>query len=124
MIDWTCDTCHEPTDGRGAIHIAYAEIRRAEQNRKEWLDRPGEGFARWSVADAVAPPNLGLWKVECNTCADTCEGSYWIDLAQAQTAADLDRWTKHLSGKTWYVATNWVALTCAAVETQQHRTAV
>ena len=124
LINWVCDTCHGRTEGKGAIHIAYSEIRLAEKNRKEWLDRSGAGFTNWNVSDALAPPNLGMWKVECDSCANTCEGSYWIDLEQARTAAGLDRWTEHLSGKSWYMATNWAALVCAALETQPDRSTV
>lgn len=123
-INWVCDNCHGPTNGAGAIHIPYSEIRLAESNRKEWLNRGGKGYTGWNVSDAVAPPNLGMWKVECDPCANTCEGSYWIGLEQARTAADLDRWTEHLSAKSWYMATNWAALVCAALEGRPDRTRV
>ena len=124
LISWVCDTCHGKAGGRGAIHIPYSEIGRAERDRKEWLDQGARGYSNWSVADAVAPPNLGMWKVECDPCANACEGSYWIDLDQASTPAALNRWTEHLAGKSWYRATNWSALVCAALEGRPDRSTV
>lgn len=123
LIDWTCDTCHAKTDGRGAIHIPYAVIRGVDSDRKAAADAVAT-FANATVGDAVARPNLGLWMVECNQCAGACEGSYWIDLTQACTAADLDRWTEHLSRKTWITATNWTALVTAMVATSRKQAAV
>lgn len=119
LIDWTCDTCHQRTNGSGAIHIPYADILAAESDRKAVADGSSSGsFMTATVADALALPNLGLWKVECNSCAGTCEGSYWIDLRQVRTRADLERWTEHLRSKTWINASNWSALV-ASVGTAQ-----
>ena len=124
IIDWTCDTCCDKTHGSGAIHIEYAEIRRAEAERKSWYDRSSsENFMRWDPMDALIQPQLGRWKVECHTCAAECEGSYWIDLHQARTTADLDRWTEHLSGKGWFTATNWPAVVGSVGRTQPIRNA-
>lgn len=125
FIDWTCDTCHNTTNGSGAIHIAYADIHRAEADRKTWADRPGSNtFMDWNPADALIQPLLALWKVECDTCAGACEGSYWVDLRQARTVADLARWTEHLALKGWFTATNWTALVASIEATQQTRSTV
>lgn len=125
FIDWTCDTCHHKTGGSGAIHIDYADIRRAELARKSWDDRShSEDFMRWDPADALIQPQLALWKVECNTCAGACENSYWIDLQQVPTADRLAWWTEHLEAKGWFTATNWVALVASVGETQPIRSVV
>ena len=58
-IDWTCDTCHSPALGSGAISISYDHIRSADAVRKAVADQPeNAGFTRLTVADAVARPNL------------------------------------------------------------------
>jgi hypothetical protein len=125
LIDWVCDTCHADTGGRGAILIDYADIREAESARKTWHDRQASAdYMRWDAADALAPPRLAMWRVECHSCAGACESSYWVDLEQARTVADLDRWTEHLSGKTWFNASNWLALVTSVVETQRSRSKV
>lgn len=125
LIDWTCDTCHEKANGSGAIHIAYADIRRAETDRKSWDDRSQAGdFMQWDVTDVLAQPLLALWKVGCNTCAGACEDSYWIDLQTARTPADLLRWTAHLEVKGWFTASNWSALIASVGQTQPIRSAV
>ncbi|WP_250029757.1 hypothetical protein [Paractinoplanes maris] len=108
LIDWTCDTCHGKTEGKGAISIAYDEIHRANDILKT-LDA-----TRLTVADAVAQPNLALWKVECDTCAGECIGAYWIDLRKLRDDADIVEWTRHLERKTWFAATNWDALVASA----------
>lgn len=116
-IEWTCDTCHQPTNGLGAISIAYDEIHRADDIRRT------TDFTRLTPSDVLAQPNLGRWKVECDTCAGECTGAYWIDLRQVRNDADLADWTRHLSYKTWFTATNWNALVAAVTATQQARTA-
>lgn len=125
LIDWTCDTCHQPAHGSGAISIDYEHIRGADAVRKAAVDQPETAdFARLTVADALAQPQLGLWKVECNTCAGECIGAYWIDLSKARTVDALAEWTQHLSMKTWFAATNWTALVASVAATQQARSAV
>jgi hypothetical protein len=122
LIDWTCDTCHRPTKGRGAIHIEYAEIHRVEAAAKEWRERAATGTATdWNPADALTVPEPGLWKVECDLCAGLCVGSYDIDLTQLRTAADVVTWTERLRDKSWYSATNWATRTAAVVEAQRAR---
>lgn len=122
FIDWTCDTCHGKTQGAGAISITYDEVHRAEADRKSWADRSNsENFMNWNPADALAQPQLGLWKVECDACAGECIGAYWIDLRQAATPEAVAHWTEHLSRKTWFTATNWASLVASVGETQPIR---
>lgn len=118
VIDWTCDTCHQPTSGSGAVSIAYSEIHRADDIRK------AEDFTHLTPADVLAQPNLGRWKVECDTCAGECIGAYWIDLRKLQDDADLAEWTRHLSCKTWFAATNWNALVASVGVAQANRSTV
>lgn len=119
LIDWTCDTCHKPTDRRGAISITYDDIHRADAVRKALAADPtASDFTNLSPADALARPNLGLWKVECDNCAGECIGVYWIDLQQARTGPQLAEWTKHLSRKTWFAGTNWDAFVDSAALTK------
>jgi hypothetical protein len=116
QIVWTCDTCHEPTHGLGAISITYDDIHRADDVRK------APDFANLSPADVLAQPNLGRWKVECDTCAGECIGAYWIDLRRARTDDDLAEWTQHLNRKTWFAGTNWDAfIESAALSTPRLR---
>ena len=122
LIDWTCDTCHAPTGGSGAISITYDDIHRADAVRR--ADSGSADFTRLTVADALARPQLGLWKVECDSCAGECLGAYWIDLRTAQSDADLAEWTRHLSSKTWFAATNWDALVESVGVTQPLRSAI
>ena len=123
-IGWTCDTCHQPCAGSGAISISYDHIRSADAVRKTVADQPESAdFTHLNPADVLARPQLGLWKVECNTCAGECIGAYWIDLTRARDLADLADWTRHLSSKTWFAATNWTALVASVTATQQARTA-
>lgn len=125
VIDWTCDTCHGPTSGAGAISIDYEHIRGAEAARKTVTDQPENAdFTHLTVGDVLARPQLGLWKVECNTCAGECIGGYWIDLTKARTVTDLADWTRHLSSKTWFTATNWTALVASVTVTRQARSTV
>lgn len=116
LIDWTCDTCHEPTSGSGAISIAYDEIHRADDIRKAAADPDAANFADLNMQDVLARPQLGLWKVECDTCAGECTGAYWIDLRKARTGEDLAEWTRHLNRKTWFAGTNWDALVESAAK--------
>lgn len=115
LIDWTCDTCHKPANGRGAISITYADIHRADAVRKE------PDFTSLSPRDVLTLPNLGRWKVQCNTCAGYCEGAYAIDLEQARTVTALERWTEHLSDKTWFNGSNWMAVVIPVIEAQRTR---
>jgi hypothetical protein len=119
LIDWICDTCHKPTNGVGAISITYADIHRADAIRR--ATPGGDAFANLTVADALAQPQLGLWKVECNTCAGYCVGAYAIDIERARTVAELNWWTQHLSSKTWYPASNWTAVVASVGVTQPLR---
>jgi hypothetical protein len=123
LIDWTCDTCHALTHGSGAISITYDEIHRADAVRKAVGDPESADFTRLSVADALARPKLGLWKVECDSCAGECIGAYSIDLLKARTGGDLAEWSRHLSAKTWFAATNWDALVTSVSATQATREA-
>lgn len=116
VIDWTCDTCHRPANGAGAISISYDEIHRADDIRKT-MDA-----TRLTPQDALAQPNLGRWKVECDSCAGECIGAYWIDLRKLRNDADVAEWTRHLSYKTWFAATNWGAVIDATARTQPVRT--
>jgi hypothetical protein len=112
-IDWTCDTCHQPSGGRGAISITYDEIHRADAIRKA-VNGGAADFTNLTPEDALARPGLGLWKVECDTCAGECIGAYWIDLRKARSVSDLAEWTQHLSAKTWFAGTNWDAFVDAS----------
>ncbi len=115
LITWTCDTCYADTGGQGAISITYADIRLADAVRKD------PDFTRLSPQDVLALPNLARWTVQCDTCAGYCEGSYAIDLEQARTVGDLERWTEHLGGKTWFYGSNWMALVTPVIEAQRAR---
>lgn len=121
LIDWgACDTCKTKTNGIGALHMSYRDMRAAEEAKKAWERRDrlaGTQFARASYEpDELMAPPPALWKVECNACAGRCEGSYWIDLERVQTIEALAWWTNHLRDKSWFGATDWLMVIASVAE--------
>jgi hypothetical protein len=119
LIEWTCETCGVDTHGKGAIHIPFASIRAISEAEKAWERRDrlaGTQFTLSHDSDELMAPPPALWKVECDRCAGTCDGSYDIGLWQVRTVADLDRWTEHLSSKTWLSASNWSMVVASVAE--------
>jgi hypothetical protein len=123
LIDWSCATCGRKANGRGAVHVVYAEIWRAEEEiaRRAAQDsadaEQDHGFVRFNLTDVlVLSPRPAKWLVECGDCCGGCEDSFWIDLRQVQTLADLVRWTAELNSKTWFNATDWISFMASVVE--------
>lgn len=90
------------------MSITYDEIHRADAIRR------ATDFTHLTVAEALTQPQLGLWTVQCDTCAGECIGVYWIDLRKLRDDADVAEWTGHLNAKTWFAATNWGAVVASA----------
>lgn len=110
-IRWVCGSCEAEIWHGGALWVnldRFAEVRRAqlvEDNRR--IGQPAS-FGDVLLESLIHAPRLLRWHVSCEVCFVGVEASYDISLEQCRSLAALIKWTAHLHGKSWFLATDWI----------------
>jgi hypothetical protein len=116
-----CDRCRqEVADGDGCISVRYRDIDRARRQRQRAmkilvLARVLRISVESDWLDFIRTKPSARWSVHHYACSRSTADTYWIDVRELRTRADLMEWTGHLVRKEWLTETDWPQVLIGAI---------